>query len=92
MKLLNVRLGLLFGFHKVKRVDGISRLVLPDANKPSTEGNEGNEERDTSPNRRLDMAQKRQNGLDNGRRLSPPGPVTEGGRSVILNPLISLQL
>jgi hypothetical protein len=43
IKLLNVRLGLLFNFHKVKLVDGISRLVLPGANKPGTEGNEGNE-------------------------------------------------
>ncbi len=43
MKLLNVPLGLLFNFHDVKLVDGISRLVLPGANKPGTEGNEGNE-------------------------------------------------
>jgi hypothetical protein len=43
MKLLNVPLGLLFNFHEVKLVDGISRLVLPGANKPGTEGNEGNE-------------------------------------------------
>ena len=34
MKLLNVPLGLLFNFHDVKLVDGISRLVLPGANKP----------------------------------------------------------
>ena len=34
MKLLNVPLGLLFNFHEVKLVDGISRLVLPGANKP----------------------------------------------------------
>jgi hypothetical protein len=43
IKLLNVPLGLLFNFHEVKLVDGISRLVLPGANKPGTEGNEGNE-------------------------------------------------
>ena len=43
MKLLNVPLGLLFNFNEVKLVDGISRLVLPGANKPRTEGNEGNE-------------------------------------------------
>jgi hypothetical protein len=43
IKLLNVPLGLLFNFHEVKRVDGRSRLVLPGANKPGTEGNEGNE-------------------------------------------------
>jgi GxxExxY protein len=43
MKLLNVPLGLLFNFNEVKLVDGISRLVLPGANKPGTEGNEGNE-------------------------------------------------
>jgi hypothetical protein len=36
MKLLNVPLGLLFNFHEVKLVDGISRLVLPVANKLST--------------------------------------------------------
>ncbi len=30
-------------FHDVKLVDGISRLVLPGANKSGTEGNEGNE-------------------------------------------------
>jgi GxxExxY protein len=34
MKLLNVPLGLLFNFHEVKLVDGISRLVLPGANQP----------------------------------------------------------
>ena len=34
MKLLNVALGLLFNFHEVKLVDGISRLILPGANKP----------------------------------------------------------
>ena len=33
MKLLNVPLGLLFNFHEVMLVDGISRLVLPGANK-----------------------------------------------------------
>jgi hypothetical protein len=35
--------GLLFNFPEVKLVDGISRLVLPSAHKPRTEGNEGNE-------------------------------------------------
>jgi GxxExxY protein len=34
MKLLDVPLGLLFNFHEVKLVDGISRLVLPGANQP----------------------------------------------------------
>jgi GxxExxY protein len=34
MKLLNVPLGLLFNFHEVTLVDGISRLVLPAANRP----------------------------------------------------------
>ncbi len=34
MKLLNVPLGLLFSFREVKLVDGISRLILPGANKP----------------------------------------------------------
>jgi hypothetical protein len=34
MKLLNVPLGLLFNFHEVKLVDGISRLLLPGANQP----------------------------------------------------------
>jgi GxxExxY protein len=43
MKLLNVPLGLLFNFHEVTLVDGMSRLILPGANKPRTEGNEGNE-------------------------------------------------
>jgi hypothetical protein len=33
MKLLNAALGLLLNFHEVKLVDGISRLVLPGANK-----------------------------------------------------------
>ncbi len=33
MKLLNVPLGLLFNFHDVKLIDGISRLVLAGANK-----------------------------------------------------------
>ncbi len=43
MILLYVALGLLFNFHEVTLVDGISRLVLPGANQPGTEGNEGNE-------------------------------------------------
>jgi hypothetical protein len=43
IKFLNVPLGLLFNFHEVKLVDGTSRLVLPGANKPGTEENEGNE-------------------------------------------------
>jgi PD-(D/E)XK nuclease superfamily len=34
MKLLNVPLGLLFNFHEIKIVDGISRLLLPGANQP----------------------------------------------------------
>jgi GxxExxY protein len=34
MKLLNVPLGLLFNFHELKLVDGMSRLVLPGANQP----------------------------------------------------------
>jgi GxxExxY protein len=34
MKLLDVPLGLVFNFHEVKLIDGISRLVLPGANKP----------------------------------------------------------
>jgi GxxExxY protein len=32
MKLLKVPVGLLFNFHEVKLVDGISRLILPGAN------------------------------------------------------------
>jgi GxxExxY protein len=43
MNSLNVPLGLLFNIHEVKLVDGISRLVLPSANSPRTERNEGNE-------------------------------------------------
>jgi GxxExxY protein len=34
MKLLNLLIGLLFNFHEVKLVDGISRLILPGANQP----------------------------------------------------------
>jgi GxxExxY protein len=34
MKLLDVALGLLLNFHELKLVDGISRLLLPGANKP----------------------------------------------------------
>lgn len=33
MKLLNVPLGLLIDFHEIKVTDGISRLILPGANK-----------------------------------------------------------
>ncbi len=43
MKLLDVPVGLMFNFHEIKLVDGISRLVLPGANNPGTEANEGNE-------------------------------------------------
>jgi GxxExxY protein len=44
MKLLNVPLGLLFNFHEIKLVNGISRLLVPGANDIRTEGNEGNED------------------------------------------------
>jgi hypothetical protein len=37
MKVLNVPLGLLFSFQEDKLVDGTSRVVLPAANKLSTE-------------------------------------------------------
>ena len=50
MKLLNVPLGLLFNFHQVALVDGISRLFLPGAKKPGTEGSEGNEDTHSVPN------------------------------------------
>jgi hypothetical protein len=33
-EMLNIPLGLLFNFHQFKLVDGISRLILPGANKP----------------------------------------------------------
>jgi GxxExxY protein len=34
MKLMDVPVGLLFNFHELTLVDGISRLVLPGANQP----------------------------------------------------------
>ena len=33
MKLLNVPVGLLINFHEMKVTDGISRLILPEANR-----------------------------------------------------------
>ena len=33
MKLLNVPLGLLINFHKIKLTDGVHRLILPGANR-----------------------------------------------------------
>jgi hypothetical protein len=33
MKLLDVPIGLLINFHEIKLVDGIHRLMLPDANR-----------------------------------------------------------
>ncbi len=48
MKLLNIPLGLLINFHNVRLTDGVSRLIVPGANRPArflTEGNEGNEEK-----------------------------------------------
>jgi len=33
MKLLNVPIGLLVNFHEMKVTDGISRLILPAANR-----------------------------------------------------------
>ena len=33
MKLLNVPVGLLINFHEMKVTDGISRLILPGANR-----------------------------------------------------------
>ncbi len=32
MKLLNLPLGLMFNFHEIRLIDGLSRLVLPGAN------------------------------------------------------------
>jgi GxxExxY protein len=32
MKLLNIPIGLIFNFHELKLVDGISRMILPGAN------------------------------------------------------------
>jgi GxxExxY protein len=34
MRLLDVPLGLLFNFHEIRLVDGLSRLILPGANQP----------------------------------------------------------
>jgi GxxExxY protein len=34
MKLLDVPLGLLFNFHEITLIDGLSRLILPGANQP----------------------------------------------------------
>lgn len=34
MKLLDVPVGLLFNFHEMKLIDGLSRLILPGANEP----------------------------------------------------------
>jgi hypothetical protein len=55
MKLLNVPLGLLLNFHDLTLVDGMSRLVLPRANKTGTEGHQDNEEeQDASLRRRVE--------------------------------------
>jgi hypothetical protein len=48
-KRLNVPLGGLLNFHELQLVDGISRHLLSGANQPGTEGNEGNEERQSNP-------------------------------------------
>jgi GxxExxY protein len=42
MKLLNVPLGLLINFHELKVTDGISRMLLPGANKTSGHSTGGN--------------------------------------------------
>jgi GxxExxY protein len=34
MRLLDVPLGLLFNFHEMRLIDGLSRLILPGANQP----------------------------------------------------------
>jgi GxxExxY protein len=34
MRLLDVPLGLLFNFHEIRLIDGLSRLILPGANQP----------------------------------------------------------
>jgi len=73
MNRLNLPLGLLFDFHEVKPVAGISRLLLAGANEPRTEGREGNEAREPSLRRRLEKARKSQDRLDHGLRLSPTG-------------------
>jgi hypothetical protein len=33
MKLLDIPVGLLINFHEMKLVDGIHRMILPDANR-----------------------------------------------------------
>jgi GxxExxY protein len=33
MKLLNIPIGLIFNFHELKLTDGVSRMILPGANK-----------------------------------------------------------
>ena len=39
MKLLNVPIGLLINFHEMKVTDGVSRLILPGANRWKTRFN-----------------------------------------------------
>jgi len=39
MKLLNVPLGLIINFHELKLIDGVHRLILPDANRPGDDVN-----------------------------------------------------
>jgi hypothetical protein len=34
MKRLDVPFGLLFNFHEIRLIDGLSRLILPGANRP----------------------------------------------------------
>ena len=34
MKLLDIPLGLLINFHELKLVDGVSRMILPNADQP----------------------------------------------------------
>jgi hypothetical protein len=34
MKLLHVPLELLFNYHEIRLIDGLSRLILPSANQP----------------------------------------------------------
>jgi GxxExxY protein len=34
MRLLDVPIGLLFNFHEIRLIDGLSRLILPGANQP----------------------------------------------------------
>jgi hypothetical protein len=79
MKRINDPLRHLSNVDGFKLADGTSRLVPPDAMDHGTGGNEDNEERKPTPERRLGKVWSSQNRFDNTRRFPNRAPISMVG-------------